>query len=194
MKKLSELGINNTTVLPVDQDKVQQPQEKELEDTIKQVSSVLEKTKQEEWEIELKQFGMSREEAASILDAIITTGFYEETYRYGKTVFKLRTRTASDSDRLIEMIQEFDPKSSGVLAHLIARINLASSLQAYGDSTFSFTDPTDNNRAVLDSEFRERYNFISKIPQATFFSLSQVLERFDKRVTLASDPRSLENF
>jgi hypothetical protein len=194
MKKLSELGMNNTTVPPVDQDNIKQPQEKELEDVIKQVSNVLEKTKQEEWELELKQFGMSKEEAANILDTIITSGFYEETYRYGKTVFKLRTRTAADSDRLMEMIQEFDPKSNGVLAHLIARINLASSLQSYGDSTFSFTDPTDNNRGVLDSEFKERHNFISRIPQATFFSLSQVLERFDKRVSLASDPRSLENF
>ncbi len=197
MKKISELGSSTKKIVQEQQEVAQENktvEEKDLEEGLKDVHKVIVKSKQDEWLIDLKEFGMSGEEASSILDSIITLGFYEETYRYGKTVFKLRTRTAADSDRLVEMIQEFDPRTPGVLAHLVARINLASSLQAYGDNVFPFSYPTDSNRSVLDAEFNERYTFISKLPQATFFALSQVLEKFDKRVTLASDPRSLENF
>ncbi len=197
MKKISELGSSLKKIVPEESPKSQENitvEEKDVEEGLKDLSKAIAKTKQEEWVEDLKEFGMNVVEATSILDSIITLGYYEESYRYGKTIFKLRTRTAADSDRLVEMIQEFDPKTPGVLSHLIARINLASSLHAYGDNVFSFSYPADNNRSVLDSEFNERYSFISRLPQATFFALSQVLERFDKRVNLASDPRSLENF
>jgi hypothetical protein len=137
---------------------------------------------------------MTNHDAAVVLDSIISRGIYEESYKYGKIIFKLRTRSAADSDRLIEMVQEFQPKTTGILQHLIARVNLASSLSCYADSTFSFSVPTDSNREELDIEFNERYRFISKLPQTVFLALTQVLERFDKRVMLASDPRSLENF
>jgi hypothetical protein len=197
MKKISDLNQSSKKIIA---EQVSEEQDKKVEDiavteeAIKEVTKSLTLTKQEEWEVDLKAFGMTVSEAAVVLDTVITSGFYEETYRYGKTIFKLRTRTATDSDRLIEMIQEFDPRSPGVLQHLIGRVNLASSLRCFGDKSFSFTTPTDSNRRDLDSEFNERYSFISSLPQATFFSLCQVLERFDKRVQLATDPRSLENF
>ena len=146
------------------------------------------------WELELERIGSSKDEAASILDTLITRKLYEETYRMGKLIFKLRTRSTVDADRVIETIHEFKPDTAGTMQHLVARINLACSLSSFGDRVFSFTVPTDDNRDTLDAEFAERYQFISNVPANLFFGMTQVLEKFDAKVNLACDSRALENF
>ena len=112
----------------------------------------------------------------------------------GSLVVRLRTRTTSDADRVVESIQDFKPETSGTLSHLIARMNVAASVSQFGERKFNFTPATDGNQEVLEAEFTERYRFITHIPAQVFFSLTQVLERFDRRVQLACDPRAIENF
>ena len=119
---------------------------------------------------------------------------YEETYKMGRMVVRLRTRTTSDADRVIEAIQDFKPETNGTLSHLIARMNLAASLSKFGDKQFNFTAPNDGEQEVLELEFTERYNFLSSVPSQIFFALTQILEKFDRRVQLACDPRAIENF
>jgi len=151
-------------------------------------------TPREMWEEELKDAEMSTSEAAAILDSIMTTGRYEETYKMGGVQFKLKTRTTVDADRTIEILQDLKPEVSGVYNHIISRINLAASLVSYGNQAFSHTDPADDNRETLDSEWRIRYRFCSTLPAPAFYALTQVLQRFEGKVGIASDPRSLENF
>ena len=152
------------------------------------------KTPRQIWEEELEFEDMTQEEAAKILDGIITNGMYEESYRMGNLVVRLRTRTTSDADRVVESIQDFKPETSGTLSHLIARMNVAASISQFGDRKFNFSPATDGNQDLLEEEFTERYRFITRIPAQIFFSLTQVLERFDRRVQLACDPRAIENF
>lgn len=198
MKRIDSLGskvaaksLAETQAAPQDYVSEEQQEIKELEKT---VEKELPRTGFSAWEEQLKDANISKAEAARVLDSILVRGVYEETYKYGSTVFKLRTRNASDADRVIEMLQEFEPRTSVALQHLVTRINLASSLSSYSDTVFSFSPHNDNNRAVLDQEFNSRYLFISNIPQPVFFAMTQVLEKFDKKVALCCDPRSLENF
>jgi len=146
------------------------------------------------WLDELEYEDMTTDSAAKILDAVITNGMYEESYKMGSMVVKVRTRTTSDADRVIEAIQDFKPETSGTLSHLIARMNLAASISQVGEKKFNFTPANDGNQDILEKEFSERYNYISKLPAQIFFSLTQVLERFDRRVQLSCDPRAIENF
>ena len=146
------------------------------------------------WLEELEYEEITTHEAAKILDAVITNGMYEESYKLGSMVVRVRTRTTSDADRVIEAIQDFKPETSGTLSHLIARMNLAASISQFGDKKFNFTGANDGNQDVLEQEFSERYNYLSRLPAQIFFSLTQVLERFDRRVQLACDPRAIENF
>lgn len=146
------------------------------------------------WLEELEYEDITTHEAAKILDAVITNGMYEESYKLGSMVVRVRTRTTSDADRVIEAIQDFKPETSGTLSHLIARMNLAASISQFGDKKFNFTGANDGNQDVLEQEFSERYNYLSRLPAQIFFSLTQVLERFDRRVQLACDPRAIENF
>ena len=146
------------------------------------------------WLEELEYEELSTTEAAKILDAVITNGMYEESYKMGSMVVRVRTRTTSDADRVIEAIQDFKPETSGTLSHLIARMNLAASISQFGEKKFNFSPANDGNQDLLEQEFTERYNYLSKLPAQIFFSLTQVLERFDRRVQLACDPRAIENF
>ena len=151
-------------------------------------------TPRDHWLEEIELENLTSEEAAKILDQVITNGMYEETYKMGRMVVRLRTRTTSDADRVIEAIQDFKPETNGTLSHLIARMNLAASLSKFGDKKFNFTAPNDGEQEVLELEFTERYNFLSNIPSQIFFALTQILEKFDRRVQLACDPRAIENF
>ena len=152
------------------------------------------KTPYEEWLEEIAEAKLSREEAARIVDAILTKGYYEESYRVNKTLFTLRTRSTADADRTMEIIHEQRPSSTAHYSHLVSRINTASSLSKFGSTSFSHTPPAQNNRAALDLEWKERYRFITALPSPVFYLLTQILQRFDNKVTLAGDARSIENF
>jgi hypothetical protein len=172
----------------------------QLDEEATQLQDMLEKmeaprrTPRQQWQEELEFDNLPPNVAAAILDEVITNGMYEETYRIGKLVVKVRTRNTSDADRVIESIQDFKPETSGTLSHLIARMNLAASISKFGEREFNFTSPEGGNRDLLEEEFSERYNFITNIPSQLFFSLTQVLEKFDRRVQLACDARAIENF
>lgn len=194
---------NSTLKAPVSQEDDEVPVDIEvtqLDEEAVKLQEMLEeldsprKTPRQIWEEELEYENISTTEAAKILDAVITNGMYEETYRMGKLIVKMRTRNTSDADRVIEAIQDFKPETNGTLSHLIARMNLAASISHFGDTEFNFTAPNDGNRDVLEQEFTERYNFLSNVPSQLFFSLTQVLEKFDRRVQLSCDPRAIENF
>jgi hypothetical protein len=146
------------------------------------------------WAEEVELEGMTLNEAAEILDSVITNGMYEESYKMGKLVVRVRTRNTYDADRVIESIQDFKPETNGTLTHLIARMNLAASISKFGEREFNFTPTNDGNRDAIETEFGERYNFLSSIPSQIFFSLTQILEKFDRRVQLACDSRAIENF
>ncbi len=170
-----------------------QKEEEKIEEAVERVDSIT-MTPFDEWKMECESQGLELNDAASILDTVMTNEFYEESYRLAGRVFKLRTRTTIDADRLIEMVREINPDTSAVLAHLVSRINLSSSLAAFGEITFPHSYPTDENRKTLDEEWRGRWAYISSLPQPIFLALTQTLQRFDMKVNLSCDARSLENF
>ena len=151
-------------------------------------------THREEWMHDLRTNRVKLKEAEKILDTIMQKGFYEESYRIAGRVFKLRTRTTVDSDRLIEMLRELAPESDAVASHLIARVNAASSLSKFGDNNFPHSSPSDDNRSLLDEEWRLRWTYISSLPQPIFLAIAQTMQRFDVKVNLSCDARALENF
>ena len=173
---------------------VELTEEQEAAAQVEAIAEELYSSPAEMWRQECELMGLSMSDAAQILDSVMSRGFYEESYRIAGQVFKLRTRTTVDGDRLIEMLRELRPDSNAVLTHLIARINLASSLSSFGTQTYSHTYPADDNRDILDAEWKIRWNATSALPQPIFLALTQTLQAFDEKVSLACDARALENF
>jgi hypothetical protein len=176
------------------EDPVELTEEQEAAAQVEAIAEELYSSPAEMWRQECELMGLSMSDAAQILDSVMSRGFYEESYRIAGQVFKLRTRTTVDGDRLIEMLRELRPDSNAVLTHLIARINLASSLSSFGKQTYSHTYPADDNRDTLDTEWKIRWNATSALPQPIFLALTQTLQAFDEKVSLACDARALENF
>lgn len=170
------------------------PQEESVEEKVSSVVNASMLTHKDEWKQDLEFNRISISDAEKILDTIMQKGFYEESYRIAGSIFKLRTRTTVDSDRLIEMLRELAPESEAVATHLIARVNIASSLSKFGDNNFPHSQPSDENRELLDQEWRLRWTFISSLPQPVFLAIVQTMQRFDLKVNLACDARALENF
>ena len=164
--------------------------EEEAEEALKDYES----TPRSEWVEELKLIHLDETKSSHILDKVMSTGKYDESYRMGGTLFKLRTRTTVDADRTVEILQAQKPETSGVYAHIVSRVNLAASLVSYGETVFSHTDPKPDNRDALDKEWRQRYAFCAGLPAPAFYTLSSVLQRFDQKVQLSCDARSLVNF
>ena len=195
---LADNKINIDNLLKGQDQPVAEPEPKTEEevytDAADDLAEELFATPSEMWRQECELAGLSMRDAARILDEVMTKGFYEESYRVAGRVFKLRTRTTVDGDRLIEMLRELRPDNNAVLTHLIARINLASSLSTFGPEVFPHTYPTDENRALLDAEWKARWNYTSSLPQPIFLAVTQTLQNFDEKVALACDARALENF
>tara|TARA_Y100001970_G_scaffold292759_1_gene435679 strand:+ start:455 stop:1078 length:624 start_codon:yes stop_codon:yes gene_type:complete len=173
------------------------PEVQEEEETLEALQEAISSTYStplEMWKMECSDNNLDLKDAARILDTVMTNGFYEETYRMAGRVFKIRTRTTVDGDRLIEMLREIQPRTDAEIAHLASRINLASCLASFADKTFPHTYPSDDNRVELDLEWKDRWDFISSLPQPVFIALAQTMNRFDIKVRLACDARALENF
>lgn len=166
----------------------------ELDALAEEIAASSYSTPLEMWKMECLDNNLDLSEAARILDTVMSNGFYEETYRIAGRVFKLRTRTTVDGDRLIEMLREIEPRTDAEIAHLASRINLASCMSNFAEHSFPHTYPSDDNRAILDMEWKARWDFISALPQPIFIALAQTMNRFDTKVRLACDARALENF
>ena len=202
--KISDVSNINMAGAKLDMSKIlkstepaQEPEiteEQQVQDKAEDLANEYYSTPTDLWRQECEIIGLSMAQAAGILDSVMSRGFYEESYKIAGKVFKIRTRTTVDGDRLIEMLRELRPDNNAVLTHLIARINLASSLSSFGNTTYSHTYPSDDNRAELDAEWKERWNATSAFPQPIFLALTQTLQAFDEKVALACDARALENF
>ena len=179
---------------PTDQELPEVQAEASVEEQVNSAVESATLTHKDEWRQDLLRHRVTIPEAEKILDTIMQKGFYEESYRVAGSVFKLRTRTTVDSDRLIEMLRELAPESEAVATHLIARVNIASSLSKFGDNNFPHSEPSDENRELLDQEWRLRWTYISSLPQPIFLAIVQTMQRFDLKVNLACDARALENF
>jgi hypothetical protein len=152
------------------------------------------KTPRQRWLEELDLSEVTEREVYNVVDALLSRGFYEETYKIQETVFSLRTRSTRDADRLMDLLQEARPNTSSQLAHIVSRVNLAASMSRFGSKQFVFSKPGSSAIDKLEEEWTDRYRFCTDLPEHLFYLMGQVLSKFDAKVSLAGDARSIENF
>lgn len=142
----------------------------------------------------LKDNDISEEEAAQIVDDLLTKGFYEETIPLTRlTTLRLRTRLQQDSMRLQTSLQIRRPIYESALNEIITRYNMAASLAAYKDNTFEF--PTTNTeQKKVDDLFNERLDFVECLPEPVFMAIQNKLARFDRKIALVFREGVVENF
>lgn len=136
---------------------------------------------------DLAALGVTKDQAATIIDAMVFQGFYEEEVQVTKKLkVKFRTRDARAADRLNEVVNKENPQFTTFLYALIANYNLAASLVGYGPHAF---DPS------TDEGFEKTLRYVkSRIPLPVFQLLVTKLSQFDEKLTTIMRDGCVENF
>jgi hypothetical protein len=133
----------------------------------------------------LKDLGITREEANSIIDAIMTNNVYERAYpitKNSRVVF--RTRELSDQESTQDIIERSAPQFMGTMGLIMSKNNLLSSLAELNGTRFEDND-VDRSKAK---------KFIERLPYAVFSILINKLVQFDTLIATVTDESALQNF
>lgn len=148
----------------------------------------------EDYKAYLAKLGIDEDEAARIVDDMLTKGFYEETFKLSKTRHcKLRTRAHRDTIRLQTAMEVQRPIFTDSSNELQTRYNMAASLSAYNGEDYYFPEQSDSQEKV-DKLFDERLKAVECLPAPIFSAISLLLARFDQKILAVMRPGVAENF
>lgn len=158
------------------------------EDMVTGLSSV------EDYQAYLKEQKISEEKAGEIVDNLFTRGFHSEKYKLTKRLSAvLRTREHADTLRLQAALEVQRPIYAHVMNELMARYNLAASLESFGESTFAF--PKERaDKEEIERLFDVRLQFVERMADPAFYRLSDLLAKFDRTVAAIMREGVAENF
>ena len=153
--------------------------EAELEAQLKKAEKAPEMT----YEQKVKEHGLTLPEAMDIVNAMFDNNYYEREYKLTSRYSVLfRTRVTSDQDRILRQIEEQNLQYPVSIAQLLAKYNLAASIQKYKQLDFS------------DKAFDVRLKFVLSLPETILRLLAQKLAEFDQLVMDVLDDGAIENF
>jgi len=142
----------------------------------------------------LEEHEITEDEAARIVDDLMTNGYYEEEIPITRRVsLRLRTREQRDVIRVQLAMQVQRPLFTDTMNELVSRYNLAASLVAYNGKEYYFPGPTDSPERV-DQLFDDRLKVVEKLASAVFSRLTVSLARFDRKVLAVMREGVAENF
>jgi hypothetical protein len=148
----------------------------------------------ENYQEHLKQYGISEEKAARIVDDLLTKGFYEEDFPISKRVsLTLRTREHRDTIRMQIALQVQRPLFTDTLNELVSRYNLAASLSAYNGTSYYFPSLEDEDEKA-DKLFDVRLKAAEHLPAAIFSMATMLLAKFDRMILAVMCEGVAENF
>lgn len=144
------------------------------------------RTPMERWRAAIEAANLTEDEADQILDAVLTNGFYDKTFKIfrGRLAVTLRSRDSASLQRVSDALDTVRTNDIRVHTQTMNRYNLAASLVRYQDKVFkhpnSSTDSIDRDRS-----FAERLAFVDTIPAPVLVQLYAVLAKFDGTIYAA---------
>lgn len=177
----------------------EEQQKKESED---KASNQAEKSKVEMYHEGLKAAGVTIEMARTILDKVLFEGSYSEEFKIGgRLIVTLRTRMYKDSQRILRFLESESPTIPMHVSDLVARFNVAASLQSYGDSAFTFpiegkslTSKDMITTKDVEDAFHQRLEFLMGLPTPVVNILINFTREFDEKITAVFAEGAPEDF
>ncbi len=146
------------------------------------------------YEERLKEFGVTKEEAAQIVDAVLLKGHYAEDIAVTPRVrLRLRTRQHRDTQRAQNYLETARPVYESHFQDIVARYALASSLEKLGKDAFAFPGRGATGEQI-EMEFKTRLSYVDTLPEPTLRLLLQKLWKFDTKVAVVLQEGVIENF
>lgn len=147
------------------------------------------------YEDQLKEAGVTREEAARIVDAIMEKGFWSETVQITKsTVARLRTRSARDRSRAAERIEIARPAYDAIYFDLTNKLLLAASLESFGGVKFAIPAPGADAKDV-EAAYDARFRYVDSVmAEPAYLLLLRAFQKFDEKIRIVMSEGVVENF
>lgn len=144
----------------------------------------------------LEAAGLELGDARSILDNVLFEGGHSETFKIGgKLPVIIRTRVYNDSQRVMRFLESEAPTFPMNVSDLVARYNVAASLEAYGDKTFEFPVASkDVSIKQVEDAFHIRLDFLMTLPTPAVDRLITLTGDFDRKITAAFADGAPEDF
>lgn len=144
------------------------------------------KNPMDRWRAAIAAADLTEEDADRILDSVLSTGYYEKSYKIfrGKLAVTLRSRDSAALQRVSDALDSVRTNDVRVHTQTMNRYNLAASIVRYQDRQFKHpaasSDPMEKDRA-----FSDRLTFIDSIPAPILLQLYTLLGKFDSAVFAA---------
>lgn len=138
------------------------------------------------YEDELSEYGLTLDDAAKIVDKLISSNEYTEAVQITKRLrVVFRTRTPGQLETMYRVINDDQPTVQGMAVNTVAKYNLAFSLVAYNDTKLN-PNTTEGLRQSID--------FIDRLPGPLYTVLVSKLAQFDEKLQLVMRDEAIVNF
>lgn len=141
------------------------------------------KEKAEEYRENLKEVGLTKEEALSIMEAVMVNGYHDDTLQVGKTSVVFRTRLYLDTQRVYQALEMQDLGLAASIQDFVNRYNLAASIVRIGDRKYPHVgDPMTATTEEFENAFQERLGMVGRLPDFLSARLMQAVFNFDRKM------------
>lgn len=146
------------------------------------------------YEERLKEVGVTREEAAEIIDAVLLKGYFAKEYNITKRIkVKFRTRSARDTERAQDMLEASPLTMATHYNDKLARYLLAASLEYFGTEKLEHSKRGDSKDAI-EASYAARLNYVENMSDPALRVLFDKLRVFDTMIATVLAEGTIENF
>lgn len=148
----------------------------------------------------LAAVGVTQGEARAILDAVLFNDYYEETVEIGRGVVAvIRTRTYTDTQRMLRMAEAEAPQIPRHYNDILARCNVAASLVEYNKKRFNTPVRTDGMtrdafKKLEEEAFQDKLEYLLYLPTPVVTKLIYHVSRFDDKILAVFEEGAPEDF
>jgi hypothetical protein len=148
----------------------------------------------------LSAVGVTQGEARAILDAVLFNDYYEEIVEIGRGVVAvIRTRTYTDTQRMLRMAEAEAPQIPRHYNDILARCNVAASLVEYNKERFSVPVKTegmtrDAFKKLEEEAFQDKLEYLMNLPTPVVTKLIYHVSRFDEKILAVFEEGAPEDF
>lgn len=137
---------------------------------------------EEKYEQALAKYDLTLRDARSIMEQMLTKGFYSEEFKLGPITCVLRTRVYEDLIRTQRMLESAKMEYSSSVQEALNRYNTAASLVRYGEKIFEHPDPQEATETEIEETFEARLKYVQRLPQLAAVRVMQYSYEFDQKM------------
>lgn len=146
------------------------------------------------YEEQLKEVGVTKEQAAAIVNSIMTKGFWSEEVKLTSTIrVRFRTRSKRDTMRAQNYVEAQRPSYDAHYADLMTHHLLAASLEQVGKDQFEHPGRKASGEEV-EKLFTDRFVYVETLADPMYRLLARKLGVFDQKVAAVLQEGTVENF